>query len=71
MPSAREMSTTFVLTGAVVVALAFVAAVLADTPTWAKFFQILAISAVVLLAFVGLGAVFGKTLGDFLRNPGG
>lgn len=39
------------------------------TPTsrW-HFLRMFATSAALLAALMGLGAVFGKTLGDFLRN---
>ena len=71
MPTSTEMSTTLALTGVVVITLAVVVAALADAPTWKEFVKVMAISALVLLTFIGLGAVFGKTLGDFLRHPNG
>ena len=45
----------------------FVAWLATPRDRW-HFLRLFATSAAVLAALMGLGAVFGKTLGDFLRN---
>lgn len=57
--------------GAIVCVLAAAIAWLADARDTRSFVQVFIISVVLLLALMGLGAVFGKTLGDFLRNVNG
>ena len=55
------------LTSIVMLVAAFVAWLATPRNRW-HFLQVFATSAAVLAALMGLGAVFGKTLGDFLRN---
>jgi hypothetical protein len=44
---------------------------LADARGVWSFTKVFVASAALLLTLMGLGAVFGKTLGDFLRNVNG
>ena len=62
---------TFAVTGLIVVALAMAFACLAETSSRKQFLTIILVSIAVLVAFITIGAVFGKTLGDFLRNVNG
>jgi predicted PurR-regulated permease PerM len=54
-----------------VVAFAGVLAYLSDPPTRRHYVKRLCVIVILLLTLIGLGAVFGKTLGDFLRNVNG
>ena len=44
---------------------------LSDAGGIRQFVKVFVVSAGLLLALMGFGAVFGKTLGDFLRNVNG
>jgi len=57
--------------GAIVLSLSTLFAYLADPRSPRQFAKIFLVSAGLLLTLMGLGAVFGKTLGDFLRNVNG
>ena len=57
--------------GLVVALLSGVFACLGDARGLWPFTKMFVVSAALLLALMGLGAVFGKTLGDFLRNVNG
>lgn len=63
--------TKVVVAAAIVVTLASFAAWLADTRDARAFVKHLLAGLAVLTTLIGLGAVFGKTLGDFLRNVNG
>jgi uncharacterized membrane protein len=54
-----------------VVAFAVVIAVLSDARTYRQFWTRVVVASVFLFCLMGLGAVFGKTLGDFLRGVNG
>ena len=54
-----------------IVGFALVIAGLSDAPTRRQFWTRVLVASVFLLSLMGLGAVFGKTLGDFLRNVNG
>lgn len=54
-----------------VIGFAFVIAAASAAPTHRQFWTRVVVAAVFLLSLIGLGAVFGKTLGDFLRNVNG
>jgi len=56
---------------ATVLAMSALIAWLADTNSVWHFLKVFAVSALALTASMGLAAVFGKTLGDFLRNVNG
>lgn len=55
----------------IVVLFAALAAALSDPPTVAAAAKVFLVAVAFLIALIGLGAVFGKTLGDFLRNVNG
>jgi len=57
--------------GAIVVSMSALFAYLADPRSPRQFAKVFLASAGMLLTLMGLGAVFGKTLGDFLRNVNG
>jgi hypothetical protein len=57
--------------GAIVLSMSALFACLADARSPRQFAKVFLASAGLLLALMGLGAVFGKTLGDFLRNVNG
>src|SRR3954451_4869997 len=57
--------------GLVIAVLSAVFAWLADARGVWSFTKVFVASAALLLTLMGLGAVFGKTLGDFLRNVNG
>ena len=57
--------------GAIVVSMSALFAYLADPRSPRQFAKVFFASAGMLLTLMGLGAVFGKTLGDFLRNVNG
>ena len=57
--------------GAIVLVMSALFAYLADARSLRQFAKVFFASAGLLLALMGLGAVFGKTLGDFLRNVNG
>jgi len=57
--------------GLVIAVLSAVFAWLADTRGVWPFTKMFVASAALLLSLIGLGAVFGKALGDFLRNVNG
>lgn len=57
--------------GVIVGALSALFAWLSSPRTAWQFCRAFAISVAFLLTLMGLGAVFGKTLGDFLRNVNG
>jgi hypothetical protein len=52
----------------ILVALALFFVFLSGPLTFSGRARVFAVSLAVLTALIGLGAVFGKTLGDFLRN---
>ena len=53
------------------VLLSLVVTYLADPRGYRHAAQIFLVSAAALVTLMGLGAVFGKVLGDFLRNVNG
>jgi hypothetical protein len=55
----------------VVVLFAALAAARSDTPTVTDAAKVFRVAVAFFIALVGPGAVFGKTLGDFLRNVNG
>ena len=57
--------------GAIVLSKSALFAYLADARGPQQFAKVFFASAGLLLTLMGLGAVFGKTLGDFLRNVNG
>ena len=57
--------------GVIVLSLSALFAYLADPRSPRQFAKIFLVSAGLLLTLMGLGAMFGKTLGDFLRNVNG
>jgi hypothetical protein len=57
--------------GVIVLSLSALFTYLADPRSPRQFAKIFLVSAGLLLTLMGLGAVFGKTLGDFLRNVNG
>ena len=57
--------------GLVVALLSGVFAWLGEARGLWPFMKMFVVSAALLLTLMGLGAVFGKTLGDFLRNVNG
>ena len=57
--------------GIIVASMSALFAWLADARSTRKFAKVFLVSAGLLLTLMGLGAVFGKTLGDFLRNVNG
>ena len=50
---------------------AAVVTMLSDPPTLPAAARVFLVATAVLITLMGLGAVFGKTLGDFLRNVNG
>ena len=56
---------------AIVCTLSMLFAWLAATQNAKQFVKVFLVSVALLLTLMGLGAVFGKTLGDFLRNVNG
>ncbi len=65
------MLTSAAALGVIVLSLSALFAYLADPRSSRQFAKIFLVSAGLLLTLMGLGAVFGKTLGDFLRNVNG
>ena len=65
------MPTNLPALGATVVLLSLLVTYLADPRGYRHATQIFVVSAAALVALMGLGAVFGKVLGDFLRNVNG
>ena len=65
------MTTHPLALGIIVAALSALFAWLADPRSVQMFAKVFLMSAGLLLTLMGLGAVFGKTLGDFLRNVNG
>lgn len=65
------MIRTAVNAAAVLIALSGVLAYLSDPRTPRQYVKRLLVIVVLLLALMGIGAVSGKTLGDFLRNVNG
>lgn len=57
--------------GAIVLLMSALFAYLADPRDARHFLKVFIVSAALLITLMGLGAVFGKTLGDFLRNVNG
>jgi hypothetical protein len=57
--------------GVIVAVLAGAFALLAETRNTRSFARHFFVGLLLLGAFIGVGAVFGKTLGDFLRNVNG
>ena len=57
--------------GAVLLALAGVVAYLAEPRGLKQGVKVFAVALLFMATLMGLGAVFGKTLGDFLRNANG
>jgi hypothetical protein len=56
---------------AIVCALSTLFAWLAEPTDTKQYVKVFIVSAGLLLTLMGMGAVFGKTLGDFLRNVNG
>lgn len=54
-----------------VVAFAAVLTYLSEPQTRAHWLKRLVVTVIALFALMGMGAVFGKVLGDFLRNVNG
>jgi hypothetical protein len=57
--------------GVIVSLLSALFAWLAEPRDGTRFLKFFLLSAALLATLIGLGAVFGKTLGDFLRNVNG
>jgi hypothetical protein len=57
--------------GVIICVMSILIASLSDARSYRARLQILLAGAAMLLAFMGLGALFGKVLGDFLRNVNG
>ena len=65
------MATSLPALGATVVSLSLLVTYLAEPRDYTRAAQIFGVSVAALVTLMGLGAVFGKVLGDFLRNVNG
>ena len=60
-----------VILALLIVGFALVIAGVSDARTRRQFWTRVAVASAFLMSLMGLGAVFGKTLGDFLRGVNG